>query len=77
MHIIINNKLLTKDTNYIKSLLNKFEKIKSDYLCLCFDNETLTNFIKDNTSLQVLNTKFLNHEDELIEKIISIHESRG
>ena len=68
MNIIINNKLLN-DKEEIKKVLKKLEIIKSDFLCLTFDNLEIYNFIKDNTTIPVLNHYF--DEEKLVNVILN------
>ena len=68
MNIIINNKLLN-DKEEIKKVLNKLETIKSDFLCLTFNNKEIYNFIKENTTIPVLNNNF--SEDKLVNEILN------
>ena len=70
INIIINNKLLN-DKDEIKKILEKLEMIKSDFLCLTFDNKEIYDFIKENTNIPVLNDSFNVNDNSLIENILN------
>lgn len=70
MNIIINNKLLD-DKEEIKKVLTKFENINTNILCLTFNNKEISNFIKDNTKISVLNDDFKLNDITLIETILN------
>lgn len=73
MNIIINNKLLNKDKDCLIETLRTLQEINTDYLCLCFNNENIFNFIKNNTEIKLLNDTFNLEENILIDKILKLH----
>lgn len=74
MNIIINNKLLNNDKE-ILNIISNLEKINATCLCLCFDNDKVHELIKKNTNIPILNSKFKNNENMLIQNIINKHKS--
>lgn len=74
MNIIINNKLLNNNDKEILNLISNLEKINSTCLCLCFDNYKVYELIKKNANIPILNSKFKNNENMLIQNIIDKHK---
>ena len=72
MNIIINNKLLNKDLNYLNELINNIEKSQVDYLVLTFNNKDIYNYLKNKTNIPIINSTFNINDLELIKKIIKL-----
>ena len=72
MNIIINNKLLDKNNKFFRKLLKNIEKSQVDYLVLIFNDINIYNYLKDNTSIPIINSSFDINDIELVKKIIKL-----
>ena len=72
MNIIINNKLLNKDINYLNDLINNLEKSNINYLVLNFNDINIYNYLKNNMTIPIINSSFDINDDNLVNKIIKL-----
>ena len=70
MNIVINNKLSNKDQ--LKDIINKLERINTNYLILTFNNQEIYNYLKENTNIPILNGTFDLNDNNFIEQIIKL-----
>lgn len=72
MNIVINNKLEDLSENELKNILDNLEKSEINYLVLTFNNKELFDFVKNNTTIKILNNSYNDDIFDLIEKVIII-----
>ena len=71
MNIVINNKLEKLSEKELKKIIINLEKSEIKYLVLIISNQNIFNFIKNNTTIEIINT-YNDNINQLVEKVITL-----